>query len=134
MFLRRFQNVHNTPCKDILKTCSRYLQDIFKIFSRSTTESKLVFSTRLQDIFKTSSICFEAPLRRVFKTYHWTNNGLLNTFSTSSQDVLRNLLRVNLIDIWKLTELFWNTLCSDCFYKLIYSCLTQVSENIMLSQ
>ena len=137
-FSKCFRDVFKKSIIHLVKTSWRRVQDIFKTFSRYFREVRLKVNRSCQHVSKTSLRClqyvFEAPLRRVFKTYHWTNNGLVSTFSTSSQDALRNLLRLNLIDIWKLTELFSNTLCSDCFYKLIYSCLTQVSENIMLSQ
>ena len=121
------QNVFKISCKDVIKVCSRHLQDVFKMSSRCTTEDKLVFLTSLQDIFKMSS----RRLKDVCKTYHSRKIDVVKFSTTDFQRCIakkttiyrniqvghtfwkvydHNFLIVNLFDIQKLSELFSRTL------------------------
>ena len=69
-------------------TSSRCLQDTFKASWICTTDDKLLLN-RFHDIFKTSWRRFQDA----FKTYHSWKIALVNTSSTSFQDILRRHLQ-----------------------------------------
>ena len=110
---RHFQDVFKTPCKDILKTFWRLLQDVFQ--RRLKTSSR-----HFQDVFKTSS------------------RNLQDVFKTSCKDIFNSFSRrqVKLFLLTRLREVF-NTFLRCSFPKtVIYRgiCLgNTTSEKFMVS-
>ena len=67
-----------TSSKDVFRTSSRHLQDVFKTSSRCFVKAS---SRNLQDVFKTSSKCFED----LFKTSSIHLEDIFNLVNISSR-------------------------------------------------
>ena len=94
--LKCLQNVFKGRLQDVLKTCSKGLQDVFRTSSGRIPPGKLVLLTRFQDVlktpsrrfqdvFKTSSIC----LQDVFKT---SSRRLHEVFKKTSRCIIQGKL------------------------------------------
>ena len=128
-FSARFQDAFQTSCKkflqDIFKTYSRYFQDVINSSWRHLQD---VLPRRLQNIFKTSSRHFDDGINNKSSKY------LQNVFQIYLQDVFKKYHQIKLFLLRPLWDVF-NTFLGHTAKAVIYKriCLGHNSEKCMIS-